>query len=787
MKRALCMIAAALALSSFGAVVVADFEDGAVPRVEEKGFFAGVTNAYATSGEHALRFRCDKWEQGMKERLSVEVKPAATDLSKFSAIAIDVVSLAGGVVDDGLGIALAGPDGRAEDAFGEKTPLPRHAHFQWVVHLPKKWKEKTPCVASIQFYSDRPQSVDVVIDRLTLLEEGEKPLAPDGPCVGRDILPLVEGSAAELSKEKSDLERRLAHVQDYLRLRNAAAASRYHSPDFALGTATSMEKVRPRSRFAASPIPDDGLRLRLARNETESLQVLVAPCRADLVNVRVDAGPMTGPRGEAFAASNIVCSVMGYVKTLKRPPYSVGLSERSDKEPGYVCRPEKPEEGWWPDPILDFMKAADVRGDDVQSFWVQVRCPADQPAGVYLGKLVVSADGVKPVAIPFAVRVNDFAVPVASPLPMAITFDPGPSWQKATAKERELNARIMADPLSPVNMWKRHRQEWHDFLADHYITLDSLYHHSGREMDFDALERLKSQGRLGRFNLGYWPQPASTNAADMAKWRESIIPNLREAYDEAKVLGLLGHAYCYGSDEIPKEQFAAVSLAVKELKAALPGVPISTTAYDNEFGVGTELSEIDWFTPLTPKFDLEKAAKSRAQGRQVWWYICCSPVGKYANMFVESAAIDARMLMGAQTVRMRPDGFLYYETTLWNCLRCIEAGPFTDWDPRSWTTYHGDGSWVCCGPDGTPLSTIRLENFRDGLEDYAYAMELERLLGEHGRDDEWAKEARRLIAVPREVMDSMTDFTGDPAAVYRWRDAMADLIESAGLQLRMAR
>lgn len=209
-------------------------------------------------------------------------------------------------------------------------------------------------------------------------------------------------------------------------------------------------------------------------------------------------------------------------------------------------------------------------------------------------------------------------------------------------------------------------------------------------------------------------------------------------------------------------------------------MPISTTAYDNEFGVGTALSEIDWFTPLTPKFDMEKAAKSRAQGRQVWWYICCSPVGKYANMFVESAAVDARVLMGAQTVRMRPDGFLYYETTLWNCLRCIEVGPFTDWDPRSWTTYHGDGSWVCCGPDGTPLSTIRLENFRDGLEDYAYAMELERLLDERGRDDEWAKEARRLIAVPREVMDSMTDFTGDPSAVYRWRDAMADLIETAG-------
>ena len=28
-------------------------------------------------------------------------------------------------------------------------------------------------------------------------------------------------------------------------------------------------------------------------------------------------------------------------------------------------------------------------------------------------------------------------------------------------------------------------------------------------------------------------------------------------------------------------------------------------------------------------------------------------------------------------------------------------------------------------------------------------------------------------------MDTMTNFNGDPAALYRWRDEMADLIEEA--------
>ena len=81
-------------------------------------------------------------------------------------------------------------------------------------------------------------------------------------------------------------------------------------------------------------------------------------------------------------------------------------------------------------------------------------------------------------------------------------------------------------------------------------------------------------------------------------------------------------------------------------------------------------------------------------------------------------------------------------------------------------------------PDGTPVPTIRLENFRDGLEDYAYAKLLEaRLAARPEKDDDWGRRAKELLAVPRDVMDTMTNYTDDPAALYAWRDAMADLIE----------
>ncbi len=43
----------------------------------------------------------------------------------------------------------------------------------------------------------------------------------------------------------------------------------------------------------------------------------------------------------------------------------------------------------------------------------------------------------------------------------------------------------------------------------------------------------------------------------------------------------------------------------------------------------------------------------------------------------------------------------------------------------------------------------------------------------------WLRRAKAALAVPREVVDTLTNFTDDPAALYRWRDEMADLIEEA--------
>ena len=769
-RRLMAMAFAGAVQSALAAEVLYDFETEAerkaVPAAEGKTFSVCVTNAFATSGTHALGFTCQPWKSGMPQWPSFTLKSSVKDWSGYDRLVVDVVNV--GDAGDSLGVFIAGPEGRVQNGLHSTMRLPGKGYVQWVVPL-KKWPKATPSsdIARIHFFTSEPKGFSVALDRLTLLKKGETPPAPDGPLVGRDILALVSDGFQAMEQRVGELDEWKKHTLDYIRFSATCRSSGIAARDMLLGVASSMEQVMPRGRFAAKPLTNEGIFIRLAGNEYESVQLLVAPVAKDLsdVKVRVD-GDLKGDGGP-FAAANVQCHVTGYVKTTRTPPYRVGRDKH------------KPVVGWWPNPILGFLDGVDIRDQDVQSFWIRVRCPEGQRAGVYRGTLLVSAKGVETVRVPFAVRVNSFSLGRTSALPLAVTFGPHANVQHESPETIAYVAALRADPLAPINIWRKHKREWVTFLADYLIPYDSLYHHSDTNR-LDAIRQLKEEGRTGWFNLGYWSYPKSTNEVEMAKWRERTIPRLQKFYEGAKAIGVQDYAYVYGCDEVHKEYFPAIRAAVGEIKKALPGVPVSTTAYDHEFGVDTPLDVMDWFTPLTPKFNVEKAAASRKAGHQVWWYICCGPHAPYANMFIECPAIEGRILMGAQSVRMRPDGFLYYQISIWNSKRCITSGPFTDWDPRSWTTYHGDGAWTCVGPDGTPVPTIRLENFRDGLEDFAYAKLLEaKLAARKGAEDEWSRKARELLAVPQDVMEAMTKYTDDPAAVYRWRDAMADLIESS--------
>ena len=95
----------------------------------------------------------------------------------------------------------------------------------------------------------------------------------------------------------------------------------------------------------------------------------------------------------------------------------------------------------------------------------------------------------------------------------------------------------------------------------------------------------------------------------------------------------------------------------------------------------------------------------------------------------------------------------------------MTTGPYTDWDPRSFRDEHGDATWMAVGPDGRPLTTVRLENFRDGLEDLAYVKLVEERSG-------------RRVRVPEALVESLKNYTDDPEAIEAWRNRLADYLET---------
>lgn len=772
---------------------------------------------FASSGRFSLKFTTPTWKKGMAAWPSFQARPAVSNWTGFDRLVIDITN----PDDERHEFSLFISDDKVpfRKGLSYHFELPSRGFQRYLVPLASFPAEVARTnIAVIHLFTQRPsQDLTLYLDNFILLAPGESPPEP-GSQLRTDLTQLMvtnlngaenrigqsqaeirvlvgpkpHGSKAvtgpeqslercqaevhalraelagaplalsrlmEIGQKISGLPRQADRVLSVLRFQQACRAAGQRADQLLVGSATSMEKVLPRD-VPLELTPARIVSVKLARNEKESFQLLVVPATQRLHRVKLSAGDLRGPRGTVFARSNIQCEVVGYVQTKSRPPYGSSLI------------------GWWPDPILNFLGPVEVGEDDAQAFWIRIRAPKQQPPGEYRGAVTVSAEGAKSCKVELRVRVRGFTLPDHSPLPVAITFSPMDFAQPET---EAIQAGWRPSDNYPMNAWRSQRLRWADFLADYYINYDSLYR-SGPP-DFEVIQRLHDQGRLVSFNLGIFDGVAGDEIT-----RSNTLAGLRIAYDRARELGVLNHAYIYGFDECPRAKFPVLEQTAQRLRKEFPGALLMTTSYDHSYGLNTDVKTIDAWCPLTPSFNPERTAEARAAGRQVWWYICCGPLHPHANMFIEYPAIEGRLLMGPMTARQRPDGFLYYQISIWNSQQPITSGPFTDWDPRSWTTYHGDGSWTCVGPGGAPLPTVRLENFRDGLEDYAYTCILNeiirrrdvRLASLSPKQRQWLEEAKAAIIVPETLVKSMTDYSREPSQLYAWRDRIGDLIDRSG-------
>jgi len=814
------------------ATMLFDFETGVEVEVVSGPMSVARAGRFAASGSHSLRVGLAAGSGGYP---SAGARPSVTDWSAYDRVVWEVTNPTPYHV--ALDFYVTDGNGQFSAGLADLPPFSRSSVEGKIGALTTRGIN-TGDIRSVRWLTDRPEGeVELYVDRVMLLAENEaRPALPasylnEFTALQEDYLAFLRGEAAAARAEvgtvagaapavagwasgaldvlDNEINAFAAKVQgggpdllelngDRLRLRDRLLQSRSLArlatnfapvqpgviapdavrADVVAAFATSMQKVlpkRPGTMVYGSPgitqyrDPDWAVgrqtSLALARNETEAFQVIVLPGAGPMTAASVRVGELKGPGGAILPAMGVTSSVMGYVRTENVPPYGT------------------PHVGWWPDPILDFMKETDIARGDAQSFWVSVRAPRNQTPGTYSGRLEVLENGRPLYVFDLSVEVYPFAMPARSPLDMAVSWRPFYHESDGQGGWREGPYRDES--------WKQHKLAWADFLADHYLGYDFLYQDSLGDFDFEMIEHLHRQGRLGRFNLAYWDPvrrsgDGTGTPGEFEAWKAEKRQRIGAAYDKARDLGILGHAYIYGADELPMTWAPGIEQAAAFLKQEYPGPTILTTTYDRSYGTSSLLPSVDAFSPLTQEYNPELAAAARAAGKKVWWYICSYPLPAFANSFIEYAGSEMRVLMGAQTTRFRPDGFLMYQTAIWNSPP-ITNGPFTSWNPASFKDWNGDGSWTCPGPDGKPLTTIRLENFRDGVEDHAYALLLEEALrqveasAEAAAKAAWRQNAKDLLAVPSSLVQSTYHFNRDPAEVQRWRRNMAEAIMASGI------
>ena len=530
---------------------------------------------------------------------------------------------------------------------------------------------------------------------------------------------------------------------------------------FGYGIKSSMEKVLWKDIPFNGPLLGNA-KISLAGDEEESVQIAVLTLR-DVKNLKAEV------HFNSAVPLNIEASWLGHVKC-EPAPYNTSYS------------------GWWPDPILSFLKTVDVPAKRTEALWVTVRAPRGTPAGTYQASIKLSSTDGTTYNVPLQINVFDFDLPEKRHLPLAMSWGEetmrtvyGLSTSKYSAYQQALKdftplAKI-EDP--EVRRLVRIRNETAEFLLRKRVEPDFIYRSTSPNLD--QVKKWISLG-MTRFNLLH----VTANNARNIRILEKVMP-------EVERRGLLPYAYVYGFDEATPEKFEQMKPILENIKKRWPKLQIMTTACDYSFGLDTGLDKIiDIWVPLTSKFveNLDQISKARQQGMQVWWYTCCGPHHPWANWFIEYDAIEARLLMGEQAFFSGTEGYLYYQLARWvhqvysdPIRKPISTGPLTDWDPHSYSTYNGDGSIFCPGPEG-PLSTIRLENIRDGLEDYEYLWMLRRAneLVTTGKakspSRKWKREVERALTADQPLNERMTQYDRNPASLRARRQNIAALLES---------
>lgn len=251
---------------------------------------------------------------------------------------------------------------------------------------------------------------------------------------------------------------------------------------------------------------------------------------------------------------------------------------------------------------------------------------------------------------------------------------------------------------------------------------------------------------------------------------------VKRFYDSAKAHGLGDRAYVYGFDEWgDKSRYGTIKNTYDILKSIAPGIKASSTVVHPVAPIDKTIDA--WCPALCYEYPEYKQARER--GQEVWYYEGGCPYDPYpTHELLDVPAVEARAFFWVAW-RYQYTGWLHWELNVWsNNMSTDKRWPEIPWDPARSGVRNGEVGRIYPGPDATPLPSVRLENMRDGIEDYDYMWLLREIVRKLPPNNKKRLATEKLISnTIMELCPSRAHFERDPAKVLAMHERLGLALE----------
>jgi hypothetical protein len=454
--------------------------------------------------------------------------------------------------------------------------------------------------------------------------------------------------------------------------------------------------------------------------------------------------------------------------------------------------------GYWPDALAPIKKPFSMDAQYAvvanRPIWVDVSVPSGTAAGTYKGTLRISQHGKLLETIDVEMTVYNFSLPAETHLITYMNISKG--WLARFYNKPSADPEIEKLTQTYYDFLYANRMEpWFNYPLEPEITAKG----GKLEVRFDdaKYEYYMNKLKTKRVLLEAYPSNLERQIGELEQfskpfnekvksylsqvesyfvkhgWKDRLVfnspidePNTKEDFEETREWARIVHE---ATDDVP----------FLSTKSPLPS--------KNNPDWGTLRGHVDNFSIHGNSMnnpELKQAIiDEQEKGGEMTWYISCDQVYPQPNYFIDAPALDLVMVPWI-TERYKMDGILYWALNFWSQTPdpWLDAVTFiSGFVCSDGGVLNGEGSLLYPGDrterytgqpnvDG-PVSSLRFELLREGIEDYEYLWMLK-----NSGDKEFADDQVRNLVI------DVSSFSRNVEELYISRKAMARRLEELAMK-----